>query len=87
MMKTIEIDMFAKLRKEIEELKVANARLNKEKEELEQRLQDLHGEYMLLRYKFKSMPSYSDLLKLRQEIQTLKKELRMMGWTETALSR
>jgi predicted nucleic acid-binding Zn-ribbon protein len=86
-MKTVEIDMFAKFRKEIEELKAANARLNKEKEELEQRLQDLHGEYMLLRYKFKSMPSYSDLLKLRQEMQTLKKELRMLGWTETALNR
>jgi predicted nucleic acid-binding Zn-ribbon protein len=86
-MKTVEIDMFAKFRKEIEELKAANVRLNKEKEELEQRLQDLHGEYMLLRYKFKSMPSYSDLLKLRQEIQTLKKELRMLGWTETALNR
>jgi predicted nucleic acid-binding Zn-ribbon protein len=82
-MKTVEMDVFAKYRKEIEELKAANAELRKEKEELELRLQDLHGEYMLLRYKFKSMPSYADLLKLRQEIQILKKELRMRGWTDT----
>ncbi|HKZ16024.1 MAG TPA: hypothetical protein VJ161_00980 [Geobacteraceae bacterium] len=83
-MKTVEIDVFAKFRKEIEELKTANAKLSKEKAELEQRLQDLHGEYMLLRYKFRSMPSYSEVLKLKQEMQALKKELRMRGWADTA---
>jgi hypothetical protein len=79
-MKTVELDIFAKYKKEIEELKAANAELRKLNAELEQRLQDLHGEYMLLRYQFKGMPSHAEVLKLRQEMLALKKELRLRGW-------
>lgn len=84
-MKTVEMDVFAKYRKEIEELKAANAELRKLKDELEQRLQELHGEYMLLRYKFRGMPTQAEVLKLRQEMLALKKELRMRGWSDTAV--
>jgi broad-specificity NMP kinase len=82
-MKTVEMDLFARYKKEIDELRAANADLRRLNSELEQRLQDLHGEYMLLRYKFKGMPTHAEVLKLRQEMLTLKKELRMRGWSET----
>lgn len=84
-MKTIDMDVFAKYRKEIEELKAENAELRQENSELGQRLQDLHGEYMLLRYQLKSLPSHSEILKIKQEMQTLKKALRMHGWVEPEL--
>jgi hypothetical protein len=38
---------------------------------------------MPLRYKFKGMPTPAEVLKLRQEMLALKKELRMRGWSET----
>ncbi len=82
-MTAVEMDLFARYKKEIEELKAANAELRRVNSELEQRLQDLHGEYMLLRYKFKGMPTQAEILKLRQEMLVLKKELRMRGWSET----
>jgi predicted nucleic acid-binding Zn-ribbon protein len=82
-MKTVEMEVFARYKKEIEELKAENAELRRQNAQLEQRLQDLHGEYMLLRYKFKGMPSHAEVLKLRQEMLALKKELRMRGWSET----
>jgi hypothetical protein len=49
---------------------------------LERLLTELHGEYMLLRYQFKGLPSPNEFLKLRQEMQTLKKELRDRGWKD-----
>jgi len=79
-MKTTEIDLFAKYKKEIEELKATNAEYKRLNLELEERLRDLHGEYMLLRYQLHGMPSLTEVLKLRQEMQALKKELRMRGW-------
>ncbi len=79
-MKTTEIGVIAKYKKEIEELKAANSECKRLNIELEQRLRDLHGEYMLLRYQFHGMPSQMEVLKLRQELQALKKELRMRGW-------
>ena len=78
------MDLFEKYRKEIEGLKAENAELREINTELEQRLQDIHGEYMLLRYQFKGIPSQAEVLKLRQEMLTLKKELRMRGWSDTA---
>jgi uncharacterized protein YdcH (DUF465 family) len=82
-MKTVKMDLFEKYKKEIEELKATNAELRRLNNDLEQRLQDMHGEYMLLRYKFKGMPTHAEVLKLRQEMLALKKELRMRGWSET----
>jgi len=83
-MKTVEMDIFSKLKAELSELHKVNAELRKHNAELEQRLTELHGEYMLLRYQFKGMPSPSEYLKLRQEMQTLKKELRDRGWRDLA---
>jgi hypothetical protein len=83
-MKTVEMDIFAKLKAEISELHKENDTLSKRNSELEQRLNELHGEYMLLRYQLKGMPSPSEYLKLRQEMQTLKKELRDRGWRDLA---
>jgi predicted nucleic acid-binding Zn-ribbon protein len=83
-MKTLEIDIFSKLKAELSELRKENAELRKNKTELEQRLNELHGEYMLLRYQLKGMPNPSEYLKLRQEMQTLKKELRNRGWKDLA---
>lgn len=81
-MKTVSMDLFEKYRKEIEGLKAENAELRRTNSELEQRLRDIHGEYMLLRYQFKGIMSQAEVLKLRQEMLTLKKELRMRGWSE-----
>lgn len=83
-MKTVEMDIFAKMKVEISELHRENDALRKRNSELEQRLYELHGEYMLLRYQLKGMPSPSEYLKLRQEMQTLKKELRDRGWRDLA---
>ncbi len=82
-MKTVAMGLYEKYRKEIEELKAENAELRRINKDLEQRLHDIHGEYMLLRYKFKGMPTHAEVLKLRQEMLALKKELRMRGWSET----
>ena len=78
------MDVFSKLKAEISELHNKNNELRKRNSELEQRLNELHGEYMLLRYQFKGMPSPSEYLKLRQELQALKKELRDLGWRDLA---
>ena len=83
-MKTVDMDVFSKLKAEISELHNKNNELRKRNSELEQRLNELHGEYMLLRYQFKGMPSPSEYLKLRQELQALKKELRDLGWRDLA---
>ncbi len=82
-MKTVAMGPYEKYRKEIEKLKAENEELRRTNRDLEQRLQDIHGEYMLLRYKFKGMPTHAEVLKLRQEMLALKKELRMRGWSET----
>lgn len=81
-MKTVDMALFEKYRREIEELKAENAALRVANSELEQRLKDIHGEYLYLRYQFKGMPSQAEVLKLRQEMLTLKKELRQRGWKE-----
>ncbi|MGA7827795.1 MAG: hypothetical protein WCA04_09050 [Geobacteraceae bacterium] len=83
-MKTVEMDVFSKMKVEISELHRENDELRKRNSELEQRLNELHGEYMLLRYQFKGMPSPREYLKLRQEMQSLKKELRDRGWRDLA---
>jgi predicted nucleic acid-binding Zn-ribbon protein len=85
-MKTVEMDIFSKMKAELSELHKENEELRKRNSELEQRLNELHGEYMMLRYQFKGMPSPSEYLKLRQEMQTLKKELRDLGWKDLVKS-
>lgn len=79
-MKTVAMDVFAKLRKELRELERQNEELRSRNAELERRLTDLHGEYTMLRYRLKELPSATEFLKLRQELVALKKELRNRGW-------
>jgi predicted nuclease with TOPRIM domain len=81
-MKTLELDVYAKLKTELGELQKENNALRSRNNDLEQRLNELHGEYLLLRYKFQELPSPAEFLKLRQEIQSLKKELRDRGWKD-----
>ncbi len=81
-MSPVELDVYAKLKTELSELQKENEALRHRNAELEQRLNELHGEYMLLRYRFKELPSPAEFLKLRQEMQTLKKELRDRGWKD-----
>ncbi len=83
-MKTLDMNVFSKLKTEIRELHNENDELRRRNAELEQRLNELHGEYMMLRYQFKGLPSPAEFLKLRQEMQTLKKELRERGWRDLA---
>jgi predicted nucleic acid-binding Zn-ribbon protein len=81
-MKTVDMDVYAKLKNELKDLHRENDELRERNADLEQRLTELHGEYMLLRYQFKGLPSPNEFLKLRQEMQTLKKELRDRGWKD-----
>jgi predicted nucleic acid-binding Zn-ribbon protein len=81
-MNTVDMDVFARLRNELKDLHRENDELRTRNAELERRLTELHGEYMLLRYQFKGLPSPNEYLKLRQEMQTLKKELRDRGWKD-----
>jgi ribosomal protein L29 len=81
-MKTVKMDVYAKLKDELMNLRRENDELRDRNAELERRLVELHGEYMLLRYQFKGLPNPSEFLKLRQEMQTLKKELRNRGWKD-----
>jgi predicted nucleic acid-binding Zn-ribbon protein len=83
-MKTVELDIFSKMKEDLGKLRKENDELRLRNSELEQRLNELHGEYMLLRYHLKGLPSPSEYLKLRQELQTLKKELRDRGWRDLA---
>jgi predicted nucleic acid-binding Zn-ribbon protein len=81
-MKTIDMDVFAQYKKKIADLEKENKELRTENADLAQRLTELHGEYLMLRYQFKGLPSPAEFLKLRQEMQTLKKELRQRGWKD-----
>lgn len=81
-MKTVVMDAYAKLKNELKDLHRENKELRDRNIVLEQRLTELHGEYMLLRYRFKELPSPNEFLKLRQEMQKLKKELRDRGWKD-----
>jgi predicted nucleic acid-binding Zn-ribbon protein len=81
-MKTVDMDVYAKLKNDLMDLHRENDELRTRNAELERRLTELHGEYMLLRYQFKGLPSPNEFLKLRQEMQTLKKELRDRGWKD-----
>lgn len=83
-MKPIEMDVYTKLKDEINKLHQENNELRKLNADLDHRLNELHGEYMMLRYQFKGLPNPSEYLKLRQEMQTLKKELRERGWKDLA---
>jgi hypothetical protein len=83
-MKTIEMDRYAKYKSEIKELQKENEELRSLNAELERKLADLHGEYMLLRYQLKGLPSPSEFTRMRQELLELKKKIYEKGWRELA---
>lgn len=76
-MKTIEMDIYRKYKEENEELKLEIGELKRLTREMEARLRDLYGEYMWLYYQLEGMPSQTEILKVRQEMQTLMRESRM----------
>lgn len=75
--KVVEIDQLAKYAAEINELKSMNQGLENLNQELQQRLTELHGEYLQLRYDIKGMASQGEVLALRKKILELQNELRL----------
>lgn len=75
--KVILVDRYAKYADEIRELKVRNAQLEKHNLDLGQRLEELHGEYLQLRYALKGMASHGEVLALRKKILELQNKLHL----------
>jgi hypothetical protein len=73
----LDIERLAKYAAEIRELKNLNNDLEKLNKELQQRLTDLHGEYLDLRYHLTNMASQEEVLSLRRKILELQNELRL----------
>ncbi len=75
--KVIQVDRYAKYADEIRELKARNAELEKHNIDLSQRLEELHGEYLQLRYALKGMASHGEVLALRKKILELQNKLHL----------
>jgi len=81
-MKAVEFDVYARRRDEAKDLKRENDELRRLNAELNQKVNDIYGAYQTLEYTFSGRCRiYStEILRLRQEIDSLKKELRTRGW-------
>ena len=77
--KVIQVDRYAKYVDEIRELKERNASLEKHNQDLSQRLEALHGEYLQLRYAMKGMATHGEVLALRKKILELQNKLHLKG--------
>ena len=75
--KVVRVEPYARYVEEINELKRLNADLEKLNRDLNNRLNELHGEYMELRYQMKGMASHFEVLYLRKKILELQNELRL----------
>lgn len=73
--KVIQVDRYAKYADEIRELKARNAELEANNLDLVRRLEDLHGEYLQLRYALKGMATQGEVLALRKKILELQNKL------------
>lgn len=73
--KVIPVDRYARYVDEIRELKDRNAALEKYNLDLAQRLEELHGEYLQLRYAMKGMATHGEVLALRKKILKLQNKL------------
>jgi FtsZ-binding cell division protein ZapB len=73
--KVIQVDRYTKYVDEIRELKDRNAALEKYNLDLAQRLEELHGEYLQLRYSMKGMATHGEVLVLRKKILELQNKL------------
>jgi predicted nuclease with TOPRIM domain len=75
--KVLDIDQLTKYAEELRELRDLNDSLENQNKELQQRLNDLHGEYMELRYHLKNTVSQEEVLALRKKILELQNALRL----------
>lgn len=82
--KAVKLDIYAKFREEIKDLKKQIEELKRLNSELEQKVRDIYGAYETLQYTFRGRCQVysSEIVKLRQEIEGLKTELRARGWEE-----
>ena len=83
-MEAIDFNAYAKYRDEIKELKSEIDDLLKSNSELDQKVRDIYGAYETLQYTFRGrlLGCSTEIVRLRQEIELLKKELRHRGWEE-----
>ncbi len=83
-MEAVDFSVYAKHRDEIKELKKEIEGLHKLNSELDQKAHDIYGAYETLQYSFRGrlMACSAEIVRLRQEIEALKKELRERGWEE-----
>ncbi len=81
---TVDFGAYAKYRDEIRELKKEIDALKKSNIELEQKVQDIYGAYETLQYTTRGrlMSCSTEIVRLRQENEALKNQLRAMGWEE-----
>jgi len=84
MLEAVDFSSYAKYRDEIKELKKKIDALQKSNAELEQKANDIYGAYETLEYTTRGrlMSCSAEIVRLRQEIEALKKELRARGWEE-----
>jgi protein-arginine kinase activator protein McsA len=84
MLEAVDFSSYAKYRDEIKELKKKIDALQKSNAELEQKANDIYGAYETLEYTTRGrlMSCSAEIVRLRQEIEALKKELRERGWEE-----
>lgn len=75
MNKVIQADRYAKYADEIRKLKDRNADLERLNRRLAGQLDELHGEYLELRYAMKGMASQAEVLALRKKILELQNKL------------
>lgn len=77
--KVIQVDRYTKYVDEIRELKDRNVALEKYNQVLAHRLEELHGEYLQLRYAMKGMATHGEVLALRKKILELQNKLHFKG--------
>jgi protein-arginine kinase activator protein McsA len=84
MMEAVDFTPYAKYRDEIKDLKKKIDSLQKMNAELNQKVIDIYGAYETLQYTTRGrlMSCSAEIVRLRQEIDTLKRELHARGWEE-----
>jgi cell division protein FtsL len=81
-MEAVDFGAYAKYKDEIKELKRVIDALKRSNTELEQKVQDIYGAYETLQYTTRGrlMSCSTEIVRLRQENEALKNELRARGW-------